>query len=555
MTDKAMFGRGGKVVDLKGNTVAQAPDAVEPEPEFTSPEMETWWLPAPVAAWVDACALSFGIPKAMAVAAAMTAAAAVTQGKCTVQIRPGWTEPTSLYWLVFSPTGSRKSALLRAAVAPIRALQRQLEEELGHVIEQRTRERARIEGLIRKQLNKQKAEDSWTESAQEQRMLLNKLYRDLDATEVPKIPRWLYDDINPTVVPRKLRHNQEADGIARVAVLDAEGTFLANLLGRHSGSVNVDPLLKGYGGEPIDMVRAVHGSADTADTHIDAAHISLCLLVQPHYLDEMRRKPELISNGFLGRCLMTHLEHSVTATPWESPPVPDQVQHDYARWLATLAALPAGTVYAMPDDIQGELKAFHERLEADRLENRGATGWTVRTLGRICRLIALTELATVTPSQCHRGVGALACTGVTSKLTYLISTVYTRALLTARALEPTSDPLARLSRRTLARLRQCDSAKTPQIVTLRDVTRWLHVGKDKALEVCDSLVSDGFLEQQAPTVRANKTLTISYRVLTLEASKPDQVKPVLLPVSDPLEQAPEMSTYIGDDDFSDLVDP
>lgn len=547
-----MFSKGAKPV--------AAPDALEQEHEFTSPEMETWWLPEPVAAWVEACAVSYGIPKAMAVAAAMTAAAAVTQGRCTVQIRPGWTEPTSLYWLVFSPTGSRKSALLRAATAPIRALQNQLAEELGIVIEQRTRERARIDGLIRKQLNKQKAEDSWTESAQEARMLLNKLYRDLDSTPIPKIPRWLYDDINPTVVPRKLRHNQEADGVARLAVLDAEGTFLANLLGRHSGVTNVDPLLKGYGGEPIDMVRAVHGSADTADTHIDAAHISLCLLVQPHYLDELRRKPELISNGFLGRCLMTHLEHSVTATPYLAAEVPAEVQANYGRWLASLAALPSGTVYAMPDSVQGELAALHERLEHDRLEGKGATGWTVRTLGRICRLIALTELGgfTVEPVELSRGAeGERARTRVISKLTYLISTVYTRGLDGARLVEPVTDPLARLSRRALEWLRRFDSAQIGAIITLRDLTRGLRVPKDKALEVFDSLVSDGYLEQLPPVTRGNRTLTVSYKILALEAAKDEPIRPVLLQVSDPIDPLDEEPTerYFGDDDFSDLVDP
>jgi hypothetical protein len=540
---KPLFSKGGKV------TIPVAPDALELEKEFTSPEMETWWLPAPVEAWVNACAAAYGIPKAMAVAAAMTAAAAVTQGNCSVQVRKGWTEPTSLYWLVFSPTGSRKSALLKAATAPVRALQDAMRRELEPEIRKRTNEKARLEQQISRMRRGVKAH-AYTEGAQEHLQQLRELEHELDTLEIPKAPRWLYDDINPTVIPRKLLQNQEADGVARVAVLDAEGTFLANLLGRHSGVTNVDPLLKGYGGEPVDMVRAVHGSAETADTHIDAAYISLCLLVQPHYLDKIRKEPELISNGFLGRCLMTHLEHSSQATPWDAPPVPEQVTTDYGRWLASLAKLPHGTVYAMPESVHPELRALHDRLERDRMENRGAVGWTVRTLGRICRLIALSEL-----SECQTMSGGGAPrVGVISKLTYLISTVYTGALGTARALEPTSDPLARLSRRALEWLRRSDRGQIGGLVTLRDLTRGLTVPKDRALEVADSLVADGYLEQLPPVTRGNRTLTISYKILTLEAQKPDAVRPILLPISDKPEPPPELHEYMGEDeDFSDLL--
>jgi Protein of unknown function (DUF3987) len=356
------------------------------------------------------------------------------------------------------------------------------------------------------------------------------------------------------MVPRKLKYSQDAEGIARMAVLDAEGTFLANLLGRHSGHVNVDPLLKGYNGEPIDMVRAVHGSKETQDIHLDAAHLTLLLLVQPHYLDAIRERPELGTNGLIGRCLTSHLAHSTDAIAWNAPAVPQDVQDGYGRWLATLAALEPGTVYAMPREVHPELAALHDRLEADRISGNGAVGFTVRTLGRICRIIALTELVPLSPlSHCHSGSGGGVRTRVISKLTYLTNLLYTHPLYISRALEPTSDPLSRLRMRALSHLRQL-KAVTVATVSLRGLCYSLHLKKNVALELCDSLVESGHLSQEAATVRQNKTLTVTYRILDTE---PDPREPppkaflAALPTGPELddEQPPAASEYLGADEF------
>lgn len=549
------FSKQGKVVErvvaAPAAPVIDAAAAVEAD--LISADLDSWWLPEPVAAWVDACHLAFGVPRAMAIAAALCAACTVVQGKVSVEIRPGWTEPLSLYWLVFAGTGSRKSALLKLATAPIRALQKQLEAELRPQIAEKTRERQRLEVLLRKCIQKQKPTDLWTADQQEARAAVRKCAADLEDCVVPLIPRWLYDDINPTVVPRKLRHNQTADGIARLAVLDAEGTFMANLLGRHSGHVNVDPLLKGYMGEPIDMVRSVQGQDATADTHIDAAHLTLLLLVQPHYLDEIRAKPELGANGFLGRCLMTHCAPNSAPMPWEAPSVPQDVQDGYGRWLATLAAIEAGTVYQMPAECHRELAQFHARLEADRLEGKGADGWNARTLGRICRVIALTELGTQggttqNEAERRRGGGGVARDRVLSKLTYLINSLYSTGLAQARLVEPPRPTLPSLSRRALHWLCSASSCVVGSVITSTLLRRGLTLSKDSAEALCDALVESGHLEQGKETRSGNKRLVTQYKVLSLEPIALERPKPVLLEVGPraPRTPDPELDAFIDD---------
>ena len=491
---------------------APPPEPIPLEPEFITTEWESWWLPEPAGAWVDAASSALGVPKAMAIAAVLCSAATVLQGKATVRIHESWEEPLSLYWLVFSPTGSRKSALLKAAAAPVRALQDARRRELEPEIRSAKNEKARLEQQIARMRRAVKAH-KYTEGALEHLQQLRELEHEHDTLEVPLPPRWLYDDINPTMVPRKWQYSHDAEGIARVAVLDSEGTFLSNLLGRHSGHLNVDPLLKGYMGESVDMVRAVHGSRETLDINLPAVHLTMLLLIQPHFLDAIRAKPELGTNGLLGRCLMTHLRHSNEPLPLDAPGIPDAVQDAYARWIATLAAVPEGTVWEMPKELRNDLRKLHDQLEQDRVAELGATGFIVRTLGRICRVIAICELSELSElSDCRAADGGARHTRVLSRLTYLYNILYSRALTQSRALEPTSDPLARLTRRALRWLRQ----STVLTVTLRQLCRALTISKDAALAVSDSLVESGHFEPLESKARHNKTLTVTYRVISTD---------------------------------------
>lgn len=535
--------------------------AVPIEPDMTTPDWESWWLPEPVAAWVDAVSECCQTPKVMAIAAALCAAATLVQGKARVRINEAWEEPLSLFWLVFSPTGTGKSSVLEKAKAPIQALQELRASELADEIQRCTNERARLKSQIERMRRATKAH-KYTDGAQEHMQQLRELEHELGECEVPKAPRWLFDNINPTVIPRKMRHNLEAEGVARIAVLDAEGSFLDNLLGKHTGVVDVDPLLKGYSGESIDMVRTVSGQTDTSDTHIRSAHMTALLLVQPHFLDDIRAHPKLGSNGFLGRCLMTHLQPEPLATPYRRKRVPEAVQEGYARWLATLDALPHDTVFEMPPELQSELEAIHNRIEADRTTVKGAEGWCRRALGRICRVYALVNLATQTANlsaqtaqRADQGVGVRTCVRGIVDLNYITKTLYIQGLRTAQAIEPTRSPLPSLSRRALGWFCSALSALPGSKVTLSQIRRGLTIGKGEAERLCDALVETGHLKQGAEVRSGNNRLTVEYTILSTDPlgdPKPGAFLS-LLPTGAELDEspasAPDASEYLGEEDF------
>lgn len=494
-----------------GGGAIQRPHPIDPD--AATDELESWWLPDPVRVWVDAVAEAYCVPKVMPIAAALCAASLLVQGKARVRINAAWEEELSLYWLVFAPTGMAKSGVMKAALAPVRAIQAGLEEELRPVIIERTNERARLEAQISRMRRANKAH-RYTEGAQEHMQQLRELEHELSECEVPVVPEWLHTDCNPTVIPRLMAHNQAAEGIARVAVCDAEGTFLANLLGRHSGHLNVDPLLAAYTGDPIEMVRTVQGSKDLQKWRMASSHMVMCLMVQPHYLDKLRGHPELGDNGWLGRCLMSRVAGTVATTPFERPALSQDVVRGYADWLAQMATVTAGTVYDMPSELLPELERMHDAIEGISLLSQGAIGWSKRSLGRICRIFALIHLAEFhcrTVELSRPASEVLVREGI-GKISYLYNTLYIRTLSQAQALEPTRHTLPALARRAL---RWCDSKKVRQC-TLRDVQRALRVSKDDAVATCDLLCETGHLALVDEKKRSNQTLTLTYTVLSTD---------------------------------------
>lgn len=516
-------------------------------------DIETWWLPDPVRAWVEACHLSLGVPRVLATAAALCTAASVVQGNVEVEIKPGWREPLSLYWIMFSPTGSRKSALLKRAAAPVRALQAKRKLELEPLQRTARYRRKMLEAKIKSVISKAPAESAQSGSyenpfaggykpqAAERNILLDNLTKELDETPIPLAPEWLFDDINPTVVPRKLKHNLEAEGIARLAVLDAEGTFLANALGRWSGAVNVDILLKGYNGEPVDMVRTVSGSAETNDVHLPAAHISMLLLIQHIYLDAMREKPELGSNGFLGRCLVSHLTASEEPASYDAPSVPQDVQGGYERWIAALASQKPGTVYVMPAELQPTLRAMHNKLEADRLEGKGGVGYGVRTLGRLCRIYAMTQL--IGDCAGNRAIanctypkpGAISYVKGIRSLEYLYISFYSKELTSVRAMEPATSPSTDLAHRCVQFLKRSlheGTLKKGQLVSRAYIRRALHIDRNCSEKLCEELEGNGFLEAVCKRTKAGSgRASVRYRIVATAA--PAELKLEAVPDLEP----------------------
>lgn len=512
------------------STIAALPDD-SPEPEW-----ETWWLPEPVANWVEAAHAAFGVPRVMAIAAALCTAATLVQGRVRVRVKPGWEEPLSLFWIVFSPTGTLKSALLSSATRQVRAMQeemaRNVAPERHRIINKLKHLEAQRKGLTGKVSALERQEGNvggMFGAAKEPRQLLYEVEHELANTKVPSAAHWLVDDINPSVLPKILRANLEAEGIARIAVLDAEGTFLANLLGRHSKHINADFLLKGYSGEAIDQVRASQNTDEPVRIHLPHSHVTLLQLVQPHYLDILKGHPSLADNGFMGRCLLTRLAPQETSLAWEAPSMPPEVQEAYDGWLWDVANVETGTVIDLFEDLdtRDALREVYAQLGKDRARNDGAAGWRSRALGRIARIIAIVELAhRSTDTALKGGVGRA---GVPKKIILLYKYTYSLGKHLSQALEPRADPLATTTHRTLTWLRQSKRVPVGGFVTARELRRGLHLSVELAQAVCEELLDSGHFVVESEKRHRNKTVTVTYRVMSLDPNGNESPRPNTVP--------------------------
>jgi len=386
-------------------TVAPKPAQQEPalaeSPELSNgrtEELDTWWLPAPVRDWCDAVSAAMACPKTLPVAAALCAAATVLQGRVSVTWKPGVTEPLCLYWFVFSGTGTRKTAILSRARRAIDLFQAQMAEQCAKDTKVVTNKRRRLEAQLGR-LRRQKAAGPHTSAHQEWMGQIRELEHDLDELVPPKAVEWTQSNVNPSLLPRFMQHNHEAEGIARLAVLIDEGSFLKNLMGRHQGGQPIlEEVLGAVNGEPMLFVRSSRVADDPVKVRLPHSYLTICALLQPHLLDVLK-SPELSDVGFVGRCLVDVLDDSPIKPGWECPPIPDHVQAAYDRWLRALIdeELPETVDLTLDAATRRSVRALYESVEAD------GTGWSQRITGLICRIAAIVDIGKLVADRIAQG--------------------------------------------------------------------------------------------------------------------------------------------------------
>jgi hypothetical protein len=319
------------------------------------------------------------------IAAVCAAASAHARGPAE-RWRPGVEEPVCLYWLVFSPTGSMKSQVLAKATQAIRALELErresVEAENRHRASQRKWREQQLQRLRRKVAPKVHVEkQAWLQEMAE-------LEAQVEQHDPALAPQWLQGDVNPSLLPKILRHNYEAEGIARCSVLVDEGTFLSNVTGRHQGSTMVETLLSAVNGAPLDFVRASQTSDDMVSIRLPATFMTICAFVQPDYYDRLTTNQHLADCGFLGRTIRTVLDAPAKRVPYESPPIPDAIQSAYDAWLRALATQEVPEVIDLTADATtGALvRSLYETIEVD------GTGFSRRAMGLVARVAAIIQV-------------------------------------------------------------------------------------------------------------------------------------------------------------------
>lgn len=364
---------------------------------FQSQELDTWWLPKPARDWCDAISAANQAPKSLAVASCMVAAATVLQGRVRVRWKPGVDEPLCLYWFVFSGTGTRKTTIQLRAMRAVLQYQQELADQCAKDTRRVLNERRTKEGQLSR-LRRQNAPAKHTDAGREWLGKIRELEHDLEQLELPKSVEWSQGDVNPSLLPKLLQHNYDAEGIARISVMVSEGAFLHNLMGRHQGSPILEVPLGAINGEPLQFVRASKATDDPVKIRLPNTYMSMCQLLQPHLLDLIKAS-DISDTGFAGRCIIEVLGSDPIKPEWTAPPVPDAVQNAYDAWLRALIEEELPDIVDLTLDAAAgrAMRAAYESIEAD------GSGWSQRAAGIIARLVAIVDIGNLVADRMANG--------------------------------------------------------------------------------------------------------------------------------------------------------
>jgi replicative DNA helicase len=245
-------------------------------------------LPGDVRAFVNALAEESQTPPdlaAMAALGVLSAAAMDTEVDCGL-----WTEESlGLYLLTAMPSGDRKSTVLRAALAPLRAREREQREAAAPQVDEERTRRDVLE-VRKKKLTKTAGETEGDDRKVAEAELAEVDERLRDIGE-PSLPRLLADDLTPESLGGLLaQHGQ-------IAVIAAESAFLDNLSGRYNeNGANLHLVCAAYQGETTSIDRR------NRDPEIlERPLVSVALSIQPHVLAALVAHPIARAQGLVSR--------------------------------------------------------------------------------------------------------------------------------------------------------------------------------------------------------------------------------------------------------------
>ncbi|MGO9763828.1 MAG: YfjI family protein [Solirubrobacteraceae bacterium] len=349
-------------------------------------------LPADVRAWVQATAAETQTPVDLAIMSALGVMSAAAIGAAHVECP--WTEQLSLYLLTALPPGDRKSTVLRAAVAPLRAV----EADRARIAAPQIRElrtRAEILETRRRKLTKTAGESSDPDKRKIAEAELAETDELLAEIGNPVAPRLLADDSTPEALAGLLAAHEQ------VAFVSAESALLDNTVsGRYGeGGPNLHLLLKAY-----DAEETVIDRRGREPERIERPLVTVCLVSQPHVLNGLVTHKTASDQGLVSRFAFSLPTTQLGHREIDAPKVPASIAAGWAQCVRRLASVNRDSVgfvstsqgLRFSDAAAARFRALRAELEP-RLQPTGdlrqISQWASRHPGRIARIAGLLHLA------------------------------------------------------------------------------------------------------------------------------------------------------------------
>lgn len=366
-------------------------DDQEPVPLMQAPELPVFpikAMPESIRHMVEEVSAFTQTDPALAGTVALGVLSACAAGRITVAVRGTWIEPVSIYAAVSQASGSRKSPVFAAMMAPVTVAENILIEE-WRPVELEARVQQRIAAEVAKQAERAAAKPS---AKPEAMMEAISAASELEKIEIPLMPRILADDTTPEALAGILA----ATG-GRVAIASAEGGIFDTFAGRYSNGIpNLDVMLKGYSGEPIRVDRR-----GAPPMFIERPAVTMMLTLQPSVLSAIARNGAFRGRGLLARFIFAMPPNNVGTRRTGMPPMEPTVVAAYGNTISSMAVdlqkhAEEPVCLSMESGAAAALLAFETALEP-RLGPSGDLGaiadWGSKAVGTAVRIAALFHVA------------------------------------------------------------------------------------------------------------------------------------------------------------------
>lgn len=292
------------------------------------PRLPARALPGWAGEFVAALAEETETPPELAAGLVLATCATAAARRFRVMVRPSYFEPLNLWLAVALPPGNRKSAVQKAAAAPLLGWERDQAAALADEIKRTTSEVRTAEARAKEI----RAKAARAADDMEARNLARQAAEiEADMPEVPRPPMLWTSDVTPERLGVLL-----ADHGERMAWLSSEGGIFDSLAGRYSGGVpNLDLILKAHSGDAERVNRA--GRPDVFLRH---PLLSIGLSPQPDVLRGLASKPGFRGRGLLGRFLFLLPPSPLGYRSLQGKPMPEGAAQAYGAGVRALLNVP-----------------------------------------------------------------------------------------------------------------------------------------------------------------------------------------------------------------------
>lgn len=339
-------------------------------------------LPPVLKEFVKAVAENLQVPIDMPAASALAIVSACAQGKFVVNVKPGWTEQLNLYIVVIARPSERKSPTLRVVAKPLYQYSKEENQRREPEIKRYRLRKEMLEKSIASL--KDRAAKPSTKGKEVSFEEVEAKQKELDELEEVHALRLIADDITPEKLVSLMAANN-----GRMSVISAEGGLFDILAGLYNSKVNIDPFLKAYTGDPIQIDRQGRPSET-----ISSPALTMLLMIQPSVLDEIMRNREFDGRGLTARFLYSYPASMIgRGRKYNTSPVPAATADAYKELIYTLLNIPDSeepqAIY-LTDEAQQISEEFFYSLEDQLVDELGdVEAWAGKYHGQIMRIAGL----------------------------------------------------------------------------------------------------------------------------------------------------------------------